>query len=163
MRFSRQQGSADAAVATAAGPPPPDLAAERALEVQEQVQFYFLFFSYCMTEYHTTFIRFNNCIIIVVVVAVAQRAMKAERKLKAIQRELTTQRGEKVSDIALLSPRHAFVCFYRAVARRRSSPLSSPLFSLPVFSSLSPCSLSSSFAFFSPETPLTLPCLFSVR
>ena len=42
MRFSRQQGSADAAVTAAAGPPPPDLAAERALEVQEQVQFYFL-------------------------------------------------------------------------------------------------------------------------
>ena len=91
-----------------------------------------------MTEYLAKFFHFNNCIIIivVVVVAVVQRAMKAERKLKAIQRELTTQRGEKVSDIALLSPRHAFVCFYRAVARRRSSPLSSPLFSLPVSSPL---------------------------
>ena len=118
-----------------------------------------------MTEYLAMFIHFNNCIIIVVVVAVAvaQRAMKAERKLKAIQRELTTQRGEKVSDIALLSPRHAFVCFYRTIATRRSSPLSSPLFSLPVFSSLSPLSPPSSFTFFSPEKPLTLPCLFSAR
>jgi hypothetical protein len=70
MRFSRQQDSADAAVAAAAGPPPPDLAAERALEVQEQVHFVF---SYYMTEYLAKFIHFNNCIIIVVVVAVAAR------------------------------------------------------------------------------------------
>ena len=120
-----------------------------------------------MTESLAKFIHFNNCIIIidvVVAVAVAQRAMKAERKLKAIQRELTTQRGEKVSDISLLSPRHAFVCFYRAVATRRSSPLSSPLFSLPVSSPLFHLyPPHSSFTFFSPETPLTLPCLFSVR